>query len=62
MAARIEHAVSLGARHLFTETGEAVEGDPQHSYRNILKAEFVETRLRANYAPPRPLKVPASCG
>jgi GNAT superfamily N-acetyltransferase len=51
MAARIERALRLGARHLFTETGEAVEGDPQHSYRNILRAGFLEAHLRANYAP-----------
>jgi GNAT superfamily N-acetyltransferase len=51
MAVRLEQAITLRARHIFTETGEAVEGDPQHSYRNILKAGFEEARLRANYAP-----------
>jgi GNAT superfamily N-acetyltransferase len=51
MAVRLEQAIELGARHIFTETGEAVEGDPQHSYRNILKAGFEEARLRANYTP-----------
>ena len=51
MAARIDLAGGLGCRNLFTETGEAVEGDPQHSYGNILKSGFEELGLRANYAP-----------
>jgi len=28
-------------------------GDPQHSYRSLLKAGFRETYARGNYAPPR---------
>ncbi len=51
MAARIELARELGVENLFTETGEAVEGDPQHSYGNIQKAGFEELSLRANYEP-----------
>jgi len=51
MAARIGLAAELDCENLFTETGEAVEGDPQHSYRNILKSGFTELKLRANYAP-----------
>jgi len=51
MAARIALAAELGCENLFTETGEAVAGDPQHSYGNIQKAGFEELRLRANYAP-----------
>jgi GNAT superfamily N-acetyltransferase len=50
---RIAHACELGCRTLLTCTGEAVPGDPQHSYRNLLKAGFRETSLRENYAPPR---------
>jgi GNAT superfamily N-acetyltransferase len=53
LAARIDHAVSLGCRGLFTCTGEEVPGDPQHSYKNILRAGFRETCLKQNYAPPR---------
>ncbi|MDP7424835.1 MAG: hypothetical protein QF394_05370 [Rhodospirillales bacterium] len=34
-----------------TETGEAVEGDAQHSYHNIQWAGFEECYLRDNYAP-----------
>jgi len=53
LARRIEHALELGCSRLFTCTGEAVEGDPQHSYGNILKCGFKEDYVRANYAPPR---------
>lgn len=53
LARRIEYALDLGCRRLFTCTGEAVDGDPQHSYGNILKCGFVEDYVRANYAPPR---------
>ncbi len=49
MAARINKAIKLGCTNMFTETGEAVEGDPQHSYKNILKAGFTESVLRENY-------------
>lgn len=54
LATRINHAVELGCRKLYSCTGEAVPGDPQHSYRNLLKAGFRETYVRENYAPPRP--------
>lgn len=53
LARRIEHALELGCSRMFTCTGEAVEGDPQHSYRNILKCGFSEDYVRANYAPPK---------
>jgi len=51
MAERINTAVGLGCRHIFTETGEAVDGDPQHSYGNIHRFGFEELRLRQNLAP-----------
>ncbi|WP_421724683.1 hypothetical protein [Bauldia sp.] len=51
IAARLNLAADLGCRHVFTETGGTVEGDRQHSYRHILKAGFVESVLRLNYAP-----------
>ena len=54
MAARLDLAAGLGCEYVFTETGEAVEGDPQHSYRNILKAGFRELALRANWSPTPP--------
>jgi GNAT superfamily N-acetyltransferase len=53
LAHRVSHALELGCRRMYTCTGEAVPGDLQHSYRNILKAGFRETVLRENYAPPR---------
>ncbi len=51
MALRIDLAQKLGCEYLFTETGEEVEGDPQHSYKNILKAGFEESVLRLNFSP-----------
>lgn len=51
MARRIADALDLGCDLLFTCTGEWVEGDPQHSYRNIQRAGFREGYLRENYVP-----------
>ncbi len=51
MSARLALAAERGCTHVFTETGEAVEGDPQHSYSNILRAGFRELVSRANYSP-----------
>ena len=51
MAARLRKAQELRCRHVFTETGEAVTDDPQHSYGNIQKAGFAESKLRQNFAP-----------
>ncbi len=53
LAARIQAARDLGCDLIATETGEAVEGDAQHSYHNIQWAGFEESYLRANYAPAR---------
>lgn len=53
MNARIRHAISLGCQTLFTGTGEEVDGDPQHSYGNILKAGFKPVYTRENYGPPK---------
>lgn len=50
---RIVDALDLGCRLMLTETGEAVPGDPQHSYNNIVRMGFRPDTLRANYAPPR---------
>jgi GNAT superfamily N-acetyltransferase len=50
---RVQFALEQGCRRMFTCTGEAVPGDPQHSYTNIMKAGFKEDYVRANYAPPR---------
>ncbi len=53
LAARIEAARALGVTLITTETGEAVEGDAQHSYSNILKRGFHEDYLRENWALPK---------
>ena len=50
---RILDALDLGCTQIYTETGEAVEGDPQHSYNNILRMGFEEAYVRENHAPPR---------
>ena len=50
---RIQFALDHGCRQIFTCTGEAVPGDPQHSYSNILKAGFKEEYVRLNFAPPK---------
>ncbi len=49
---RVQFALDHGCRQVFTCTGEAVPGDPQHSYSNIVSAGFEEDYIRANYAPP----------
>jgi hypothetical protein len=51
LARRIADAVDLGVRLIATATGEAVPGDPQHSYRNILRAGFRLSHSRANWVP-----------
>ena len=49
---RIRQAVDMGCRTLVTATGEEVPGDPQHSYRNIVRMGFRESYARENYALP----------
>ncbi|MGI9524706.1 MAG: GNAT family N-acetyltransferase [Hyphomicrobiaceae bacterium] len=51
---RVEHALDHGCKQVFTCTGEAVPGDPQHSYSNILRCGFKEDYVRSNYSPPSP--------
>src|SRR5579859_489184 len=46
LAARIRRASELGCTLLVTETGEAVDGRPAGSYRNILRAGFEPRYLR----------------
>jgi hypothetical protein len=61
LSARLDAARELGCARVFTETGEAVPGDPQHSYRNIVRAGFVPTVVRENWRP-KPLPPNASSG
>lgn len=51
LAHLINEAGSLGCSSLYTATGEAVPGDPQHSYHNILRYGFEEEYLRENWVP-----------
>jgi GNAT superfamily N-acetyltransferase len=53
MRRRILDALDLGCELLATETGEAVPGDPQHSYRNIVRMGFAPRLVRRNFAPPK---------
>ena len=53
LARRVADALDLGCREMYTCTGEAAPGDPQHSFKNIAKAGFTETYVRDNYAPPK---------
>jgi hypothetical protein len=52
LAERIRIAPALGCTALVTETGEAVEGRPSNSYRNILRAGFAEAFVRPNLRSP----------
>ncbi len=51
LAARIRFALEQGCETICTMTGEAVPGDPQHSYSNIMKSGFAEAYLRENWIP-----------
>jgi hypothetical protein len=51
LARRISDAARLGTTDVFTETGEAVEGEPQPSYNNILKVGFKRIYSRGNLLP-----------
>lgn len=51
MAQRIQDALDAGCELMATSTGEAVTGDPQHSYRNIERAGFELTHVRDNWVP-----------
>lgn len=51
MAARLALADAMECEEVMTTTGEAVPGDPQHSYKNILRSGFIEGPLRENWRP-----------
>jgi len=51
LGARVQAAMDMGCDLIATETGEAVEGDAQHSYHNIQWAGFEEAYLRDNFVP-----------
>jgi GNAT superfamily N-acetyltransferase len=52
LAARIDKARDLGVTRMMTETGERLEGRPDQSYRNILRAGFREAYRRPNWRSP----------
>jgi GNAT superfamily N-acetyltransferase len=52
LAARIEGARKQGCSNVVTESAELEEDRPSSSYRNILRAGFRETGVRANYRAP----------
>jgi len=58
LARRVARAVELSCELIGTCTGEAVPGDEQASYQNILRCGFEEAGLRENYSltgrPPGP--------
>lgn len=53
LQARVAAALDLGCRKMATCTGEEVPGDPQHSYKNIMKSGFRECYVRRNFALPK---------
>jgi GNAT superfamily N-acetyltransferase len=52
LARRLQEAAAQGAQVAVTETGQRLPDKPDNSYRNILKAGFVEAYLRPNYLSP----------
>jgi hypothetical protein len=53
LAVRVRFALEQGCRAIHTCTGEAVPGEPQHSWNNIKRCGFREAYLRENYSPPK---------
>lgn len=51
IAARVERALAVGCRVLSSETGEAVAGEPNHSFDNLVRAGFRPIYIRPNYVP-----------
>jgi GNAT superfamily N-acetyltransferase len=51
LQARVRRAMDFGCRHIVAETGEAQVGDPQHSFRNMIRHGFEQVAVRDNYAP-----------
>jgi GNAT superfamily N-acetyltransferase len=54
LAHRLRLADALGLPRTHTCTGLPVPGDPQHSFRNILRSGFLATTARANWQPGAP--------
>lgn len=54
LARRLQEAAARGAHTAVIETGERLPDKPSNSYRNILRAGFVERYLRQNLLSPVP--------
>jgi GNAT superfamily N-acetyltransferase len=48
--ARVRKALELGCHTMGSETGEAVVGDPQHSFNNLMRAGFMPIHTRDNFS------------
>ena len=51
MSWRLQRALDLGCRWVWTETGEKIPGDPNHSYNNMLRHGFEPVATRLNFVP-----------
>jgi GNAT superfamily N-acetyltransferase len=51
MATRVRAAIALGCTELSTETGEAVEGEPNSSFNNMLRCGFEPALTVDNWVP-----------
>ncbi|MEM7435838.1 MAG: GNAT family N-acetyltransferase [Myxococcota bacterium] len=51
LGTRLELAAMLGCKRVFAETGLPREGEPNSSYRNMLRLGFDELCVRDNFAP-----------
>jgi GNAT superfamily N-acetyltransferase len=48
--ARVQKALELGCHTMGSETGEAVAGDQQHSFNNLVRAGFMPIYTRDNFS------------
>jgi GNAT superfamily N-acetyltransferase len=51
MASRVRRALELGCAWIATETGEAIPGEPNPSYHNMLRCGFQAISKRHNFGP-----------
>ena len=56
MGLRIRDALDAGCRHIATETGEQMAGEPNPSLLNMQRSGFVSVASRLNYAAPLPVR------
>lgn len=52
IARRVEDAIALGARHIFSETGEPSAGESNPSLNNMMRCGFYKVASRLNIAGP----------